>query len=286
MAGQYGQHGQPGWSQPGQGQQWQQPGPGGYNPQYPPYRYAQPAITAGQLRPSWGWYLVAAAILVVTVVVGFIAVLVGFFSTIPSFDKEFDAGQIVTVNLDKGSKTSIYGQSTRSTRVTCRGQGPAGADINFDKKDINYSFSTSRDDDGSKWHWLYEVKVSETGTYQFRCTTTDNGSAQFAIGDSPHWGGLVAGSITLCGLPCIGLIVGAIIVGVVARKRARHKAQLLRQPVTPQPSGSQPGQFPGPQGPGQAGYGQPGGGQSGYGQQGPGQQPGERPPPPGGWRPQ
>ncbi|HEX3732488.1 MAG TPA: hypothetical protein VHU91_06155 [Mycobacteriales bacterium] len=206
--------------------------PGGAPGGYP----AQTRVSASELRPSRWWYGIAAVIAVLFIGGGITAGAVGVLKNSPSLDTKFDIGETATFTLDSGHEASLYAVADGKGRLKCS----ASEGIKLTGPKGTFMFT----DGGDKWERVFNLKSSTDGKHQVTCSSDDD-ITKLAIGDKANTGGL-AGSVAalLCG-PCVGIIIAAAIVLVVALRRKSHKDRMIRDRNG---SGGYPPAFGPPQG--------------------------------------
>ncbi|GAA1423810.1 hypothetical protein GCM10009601_27650 [Streptomyces thermospinosisporus] len=182
-----------------------------------------PRIPASELRPGRHWYVTAAVISVVSIVLGMVIAVQQFKSVIDAVDtgNQFADGKTVTLRLDPDDEKAIWLEDRIGpSRPTCVISGPGDPALTTPGIDV---FLT-RDE---TWNPLYSIEVSQAGDYRITCDSER--PSQYAIGDL---GGLVTfgGWLLLAVLlPLFGVGVGIVIVLVTAFRRRGHRKRLLAE---------------------------------------------------------
>lgn len=206
----------------------------------------QTGVLPAELRPRRRWYFVALGVFLICCAVG-VALFVWQFAKVADGVnlQEMRAGANkvrLTANEEKG----IYatGKVDRTSLPRCVQNGPGRLTIG--PVSSTETFTT----EGTTWHLIAKVTVTETGTYTVNCMPP--GSTRFAIGN--RVGGLFLGGLgafgMLVGLVFLGAIAGGVIAIVVALRRNGHRKRLLAAaapagPHFPGPPAGMPYQPPG-----------------------------------------
>lgn len=200
-----------------------------------------PRVPANEIRPGRHWYVTAAVITVVLVMLGVAIGVYRFKDAVDAVDadNQFANGDTVTLRLDPKHKKAIWMRDDvfgSSSDEACDITGPGDPQLTGPGIDV---FLT-RDE---TWNPLYDIDVSRAGDYEVTCTS--QGPSRYAIGDP---GGLVAfgGRLIVAVLvPMLGIGIGAAIALVTALRRRGHRKRLLAErhgsggsrPAQPAPSG-------------------------------------------------
>jgi hypothetical protein len=182
-----------------------------------------PQTTANELRPGRHWYVTAAAIAVVLIVLGVAIGVYRFDNAIDAVDtdNQFANGDTVTLRLEPESEKTIWVKYPgRSPGPECDITGPGSPGLTDPGPDV---FLT-RDE---TWMPLYTIDVPRAGDYAVTCSS--QALSRYAIGGS---GGMVAfagGLILAVSLPILGITICAVIVLVTAIRRSGHRKRLLAE---------------------------------------------------------
>lgn len=207
-----------------------------------------PRIPASELRPGRHWYVTAAAIAVVLIVLGVATGVYRFNSVIDAVDTDdqFANGDTVTLRLEPESERTIWVKHPgRSPGPECDITGPGVPGLTDPGADV---FLT-RDE---TWMPLYTIDVPRAGDYTVTCSS--QALSRYAIGDSGGIVAFVGGLVPAVLLPVLGIGICVAIVLVTAVRRNGHRKRLRAErhgsggghPAHPGP-GTGPGAGPGRQ---------------------------------------
>jgi hypothetical protein len=204
--------------------------------------YRQAVIDSRQLRPGRGWYVLAVLIIVLLGAAGPAVFVLVTLSAIPEVKAEFLAGTPTTVDLTADRKWAIYlatpDAESPIAPSRCEAKALDGGTISlFDP--AGYSFSFSRD--GGTWQLLTQMTVTRGGRFEIVCDPVAGGPQLYGVAEDPElsgfFGRILGGLGALAGLPCLGALTGAIIILVVALRRASYKRKLQQRYTGYPPAG-------------------------------------------------
>lgn len=192
-----------------------------------------------EVRPGKAGYFVGGGIIVAGIVAGIVLMATGVVSAInalPKFTSKIEAGSQQTVDLDRSGQWALFagGPHATASAGSCMIEPVDGGTVTAGQPSASMNFTR----DSRQWYWRATFTVSQPGKYQFDCTGTDQ-IDWFAVGDKPNVGGfmgrLAGGILALIGVPCVGLIVGVVLIIVTASRRssARRRLQQAGPPTYP-----------------------------------------------------
>ncbi|RNL85744.1 hypothetical protein [Halostreptopolyspora alba] len=215
-----------------------------------------PPPDPGQLRPKRLWFWMGGLVIVLGIVGGIAAFVLGLLGVTSSTttQAEFGAGETATfraerVNTDSESWKLYADRDMHSSDVErdCDVSGPDGQRVAI----AGPGYDSETTVNGQTWVLVAQLDVAETGEYTIECA--EDTEAGFSVRYGPDFAGTflgIAGSIAaLVLVPLLGLVVGIIMIVVTAVRRGRHKQRLWGTSFPP--GGYGPGQF------GSGGYGPP-----------------------------
>lgn len=180
-----------------------------------------PRIPANVLRPGRHWYVTAAAIAVVLIVLGAAIGVYRFSHVIYAVDtdNQFANGDTVTLRLDPESEKAIWVKYWGpSPGPKCDITGPGDPGLTDPPSDV---FLT-RDE---TWDLLHTFNVSQAGDYAVTCSS--HALSRYAIGDTGGIFAFAGGLIPAVLLPILGIGICVVIVLVTAIRRSGHRKRLL-----------------------------------------------------------
>jgi hypothetical protein len=180
------------------------------------------ADISSQIRPGKKWFVVAGAIAVIGIVAGVAAFVFGLVTvtrSVGNFEASSLNGQSVSRHLEPGTY-AFFVDENDSRAADCALTEPNRVHT----RPPNYTLTFTRN--GRSWSYRGDVTVNDAGDYAMSC----NGPA-FAVGKAPNGakfaGGLAGALGGLFGLPCLGIMIGAIIALVVGLRRGASRKALL-----------------------------------------------------------
>ncbi|NUS74561.1 MAG: hypothetical protein HOQ05_14355 [Corynebacteriales bacterium] len=187
-----------------------------YAPQF------KPQISAKELKPGRGWFVVAAAIFVLSLIAAVVTLVVALTS-LPDIDIKFDDEETKVVELDSDKRYTLYVDTDRSYSVDyfCSVTSVDTGDA-VELSDVDTEYTQG------KWSSIYHFDVPRDGDYDLLCNGTSERN-RYALGERANLWVLTAGITGLFVLPGLGFLIGGVIALVVAVKRNRHKTRLLYQ---------------------------------------------------------
>jgi hypothetical protein len=151
-------------------------------------------------------------------------------TAVPDVKAEFVAGTPTTVDLTSGREWAIYVAADAVVPSRCEAKTLDGGAISLSDPG-NYSFSFTRD--GTTWQLLIQMTISTGGRFEIVCNPVAGGRQQYGVAEDPQFSGffgsILGGIGALAGLPCLGVIIGGVIVLVVALRRKANKRTLQQQ---------------------------------------------------------
>lgn len=237
-----------------------QPGP------YPPAA-PLPATSDQMVRPAKSWFVVAALIAVVGIVIGaviLVAGIRGFLDRIDDFARA-DLPATLQVEIADTGGYSIYheydgasGDDGYAPDPDVTVTDPAGEPVVLDIYDSSVTYSAG----GHEGEGVFTFHADEPGIYEVAATGEPGNGIAVGRGVGSGLVGAILGGLAI-GL--VAVVAGGILAIVVGVKRGRSRRALMPTPpfggwVPPPPPvwGGPPGP-PGGPGPGQGGYRGPGG---------------------------
>ncbi|WP_405711607.1 hypothetical protein OG264_22125 [Streptomyces xanthophaeus] len=186
---------------------------------------APPPIPANDLRPGRHWYVTAASIAVVLIVLGVLIGVYRFYNVIDAvdIDRQFANGQTVSLRLDPDSEQAIWIRDEEfepTADPECSITGPGDPRLTEPGIDV---FLTRHE----TWNPLLTIDVARAGDYEITCSS--HAQSKYAIGDSGGIFALAGWLILAIALPVLGITVCVVIVLVTAVRRHLHRKRLLAE---------------------------------------------------------
>jgi len=222
------------------------PGPGG-----PP-----PAVDPRVLRPGRLWYWVGGALIPLSLITGLVlcAALLLNALTPPAFEARTrgtgSVGFTVDSQLHPDRTWLLYASPAGGGEDECVVTTPTGQDVAMGEPPYDYRVDSPR---GGSWQLVGSFDLTEEGEHTLTCLAPESSThvIAYGVGSGPWWFAEVAGGITLLFLvPLLGLAAGVTVIVLTARRRDRHRQQILAgRPHTPRPPPPGTGTGPSPEGP-------------------------------------
>ncbi|NEB80664.1 hypothetical protein G3I40_36465 [Streptomyces sp. SID14478] len=185
--------------------------------------FPPPQIAANELRPGRYWYVIAAAIAVVLIVLGVALGVYRLDKALGAVDTghQFANGDTVTVRLDQDGEKAIWTKDPGpGDGRECAISGPGHPRLTDSGADVTLT-------SGDTWHLLYTAKVSQTGDYAVTCSSM--APSRYAFGNSLHMTALTIGLVLAIALPVLGIGICVAIVLITALRRSSHRKRLLAE---------------------------------------------------------
>jgi len=197
--------------------------------------FPPPQVQASELRPSRGWYVVAAVFAFIVIVAGGVGFAFGIVHAIKSVDikTKFAVGQPAAVTYDTVPPRQAIFASTRTQagepQAECTVRGPGDAQVPLAPVTSSITLTLNN----VSWHEIAAFEVPSPGTYTVSCTSQD--ATGFGVGKyvrARDVAGGVLGGLAALGLAGIGVLISVIIAIVTGVRRGRYRRRLWaeRQP--------------------------------------------------------
>ncbi|MEV5409473.1 hypothetical protein AB0K60_11640 [Thermopolyspora sp. NPDC052614] len=226
-------HGSPGQSQPGPpGQPYGPPGTPPYAPQSaygappPPGGYGPPGGKP-EIRPRRIWILLSWLAFVASIIV----LVYGTYSAVGTVAEDvappssFRSGEVKTLTLNPQDRPVLYVSATSQVNVRCEAASATGAEVALTKPGYTASITAG----GRIWEHIFDIGITQAGSYQVRCTAPEGADVAFGVGKpiTSERAVNAAGSILLyIGLIFVTFIVAVVVTVIVLVRRSRAKRRL------------------------------------------------------------